>query len=136
MLLTKMLGGVSLVLGVLLTVVYLMWQSEMEARVLAQGQVKQLNSTIEYQRKEFEKQKEIAQTLNNDMTALRIERDTVVNKLNEYRNREKIVLEKPKSVERLANAATKRLFNDIYTESGGSVKTDTTEARTDNTDNN
>ena len=81
----------------------------------------------------FKKQATRLEVLNLELGSIQVEKDVAINKLNEYRGREHVVSKKPKAIERLANAATKRMFNDLCTASGGDCGSKTSETDSGNT---
>lgn len=117
---SKVFGVISLALAASLWFVYNQWQGEVEQRIKAQAAHQQLKQVYEQQVRQLN-------TLNDRMMTIQSERDVAVNKLNGYRDRERILLERPESVERLANAATKRVFSDIKSASDFSHEDNSTE---------
>lgn len=106
MLLSRVLGVVIIVLGAATAFTYYNWQNELEERIRIEAKYYQLNLIYESQAKQVNQ-------LNSRLAFIQSERDVAVSKLNGYRNREEVLLKRPESVERLANAATKRLFADF-----------------------
>lgn len=77
-------------------------------------ELKQKEAIVEQLGAQFRAQVQRLNQAQEEMLLIRLERDKIANQLESYKRREHVVQTKPKAVERLANDATERVFNDIY----------------------
>ena len=136
MITTKIFGVVTAVLLAASCGLFYLWDSEKTERIRFEQAYDQLEVTHKEMKADFEEQVERNTELNRTLVRVEIERDQVNNQLNGYRDREKLLKRKPKTIERLANAATQRLFIDFHTLTTGESEDTATEASPDTTDRN
>lgn len=95
-----------------------------------------LQLTLDATVSDFKSQGTKLESLNFELDKIQTEKDVAYNKLNEYRSRENVVKKKPKAIERIANAATKRMFIDLCSSTGGNCQDKAANTDTSNTTSN
>jgi len=131
----KLLGGSLVILIILLGIIFKLYDHEKEERIKAIAAFNQAEATRKAQLADFKAQSIKLNVLNVKMAENRIQADIINNQLNGYRSREKLLQKKPKSIERLANAATKRVFNNILRATSSRDGKDKATAASADTDN-
>lgn len=128
------LGILSLIMSLSTAGLFYLYDNEKENRIKSESALQQVKVTLQSQKDDFNLQIEKNTALNVRMTAVQIKADIAQNELDTYRNREKLLQKKPKAIERLANAATNKLWDDILRASSGRKDSDKkAEASTDTT---
>lgn len=126
MTMVRILGATSLMLLISTTSLFYLYGQEKEKRVKAESALGQVNLTLAIERENSQRQADKLLLLNTDMALIQSRSDMLTNQMNEYRDREKLLQKRPKSVERLANAATNRVFNGILRASSSTYDKDKT----------
>lgn len=132
---TKILIGVLAVMVILCGVLFYRYDHEKEERVKAQAALSQVQLTLATERENLKRQAAEIVDLNVRFMTVQSRADVLINQMNGYRDRERLLQKKPKTIERLANAATDRMFNDILRASSGGDNQDSTTEPVTNTDN-
>lgn len=132
---TKILMGVLAVTVLLCGVLFYRYDREKEERVKAQAALSQVQLTLTTERENVKRQAAEIVDLNVRFMTVQSRADALINQMNGYRDRERLLQKKPKTIERLANAATGRMFNDILRASSGGDNQDSTTEPVTNTDN-
>ena len=131
----QLLGAFSLLMSLSTAGLFYLYDGEKEDRVKAEAALGQVTLTLAVERKKLQTQADDLLALNLKTASIQSETDVLINQLNGYRGREKLLQKKPKSIERLANAATRSVFNDILrASSGGDGKDSTPDPVTDSGD--
>jgi hypothetical protein len=131
----QLLGAFSLLMSLSTAGLFYLYDGEKEDRIQAEAALGQVTLTLEVERENMQRQAENLLALNLKTASIQSETDVLINQLNGYRSREKLLQKKPKTIERLANAATRGVFNDILrASSGGDDKDSTTDPVTDSND--
>lgn len=116
--------------------VFTLYLGERDERIKAEINLESTKLTLETTITNFNNQVTLNNGLNIDVAKITFEKDVAISELNGYRSRENVIKKKPKLVERLANAATKRMFNDLCTSSGGNCKDKTAKSKSNNSTSN
>ena len=123
--------GFSGIMTIISGLLFWAYSHESEERVKAQAALESTQFELKKQRENFLTQIDKNDKLNTEFLILRNEYDKTNSELNGYRDREKLLQKRPESIERLANAATVRVFNDICSASGGCDKDKAADAGAD-----
>ena len=132
----KPLIAVIVVLLLMLTYVSNSYLNKRDELIKSNQALNTLTATHNIIIEDFKNQSTKLENLNREFGAIQVKKDIAVSKLNEYRGRENVVSKKPKTIERLANAATKRMFDNLCSSSGGDCGSKTTKTESDNSTNN
>ena len=129
-LITKYISIFAGIMTVISGLLFWAYSYESERRIKAETALETVKFQMERQRSDFLSQVSKNDKLNAEFLTLRNEYDKSNSELNGYRDREKLLQKRPESIERLANAATMRVFNDICSASGGCSKDNSAETGT------
>lgn len=114
---------------------FYLYDSEKTDRIKAESALESAQLTLVVERENYQRQADKLLLLNTDMALVQSRSDMLTNQLNGYRDREKLLQKKPETIERLANAATAGVFNDILrASSGGDNQSKASDSSTDTDD--
>jgi hypothetical protein len=131
----QLLGAFSLLMSLSTAGLFYLYDGEKEERIKVEAALGQVTLTLAVERENLQTQAANLLALNLKTASIQSKTDVLINQLNGYRGREKLLQKKPKSIERLANAATTGVFNDILrASSGGDGKDSTSDPVTDSND--
>ena len=109
-----------------------LYLNERDDRIKAETSLETTKLTLKATVANFKAQALLSNQLNIAISKITMEKDIAISKLNSYRSRENVIKKNPKLIERLANSATKRMFNDLCSSSGGDCKDKAAKAKPDN----
>lgn len=128
LMITAAAAGISaLILGKL-------WLDTRDEKIALSVKLEYSQQTLEAERLQFAEQVKKVDAVHNQLRILSSQSGQVLAKLDKYRRQEHVAVQKPEAIERLARAATRRLFDDIYFATCPECQTETPDAESNRAD--